>query len=203
MSLSYCKLAPQALKRYGTGDLEIRRNSWLPMLADHISNVVSHRSINEHWDIERPDPFRTSLVRRLIECISCMAYGGLHLLAWNAPFRSRTEEWLWRSSRISVIVFDLSIVPLLLLVPSNVLRKPSYVLLEPSDGSKLCCCFRLFLFSVLGLFLSLVYVVARVSSASSIWPISTTPCMRCQVGHSISLALRHVPSFLLSPSLRI
>ena len=153
MSLSYCKLASQALKRYGTGDLEIRRNSWLPMLADHISNVVSHRSINEHWDIERPDPFRASLVRRLIECISCMAYGGLHLLAWNAPFRSRMEEWLWRSSGISVVAFGLSIVPLLLLVLSDALLKPSDVLLEPSDDSKLYrSCFRLYLFSVLGLF---------------------------------------------------
>ena len=93
-----------------------------------------------------------------------MAYGGLHLLAWNAPFRSRMEEWLWRSSGISVIVFGLSIVPLLLLVlsdaslkPSDALLKPSDVLLEPSDDSKLCrSCFRLYLFSVLGLFLSLV-----------------------------------------------
>ena len=137
MSLSYCKLASQALKRYGAGDLEIRRNSWFP-----ISNVVSHRNINEHWDIERPDPFRTSLVRRLIKGISCMAYDGLHLLAWNALFQSRTEEWLWRSSGIFVMAFGLFIVPLLLLVSSD-------VLLEPSDDSKLCrSCFRLYLFSV-------------------------------------------------------
>ena len=151
MSLSYCKLASQALKRYGAGDLEIRRNSWFP-----ISNVVSHRNINEHWDIERPDPFRTSLVRRLIKGISCMVYGGLHLLAWNAPFRSRMEEWLWRSSGISAIAFGLSFVPLLLLVPSD-------VLLESSNDSKLHrSCFRLYLFSVLGLFLNLIYVAARV-----------------------------------------
>lgn len=139
MSLSYCKLASQALKRYGTGDLEIRRNSWLPMLADHISNVVSHRNINEHWDIERPDLFRTSLVRRFMEGISCMAYGGLHLLAWNAPFRSRTEEWLWRSSGIFVMAFGLSFVPLRLLAPSN-------------DSKSYYSCFRLYLLSVLGLF---------------------------------------------------
>ena len=85
-----------------------------------------------------------------------MAYDGLHLLAWNAPFRSRMEEWLWCGSGISVMAFGLSIVPLLLLVPSD-------VLLESSDDSKLYrSCFRLYLFSVLGLFLNLIYVAARV-----------------------------------------
>ena len=54
------------------------------------------------------------------------------------------------------MAFGLSFVPLLLLVPSD-------VLLEASDDSKsYYSCFRLYLFSVLGLFFNLVYVVARV-----------------------------------------
>ena len=55
------------------------------------------------------------------------------------------------------MAFGLSIVPLLLLVLSDALLKPSDVLLEPSDDSQLYWyCFRLFLFFLLGLFLSLV-----------------------------------------------
>ena len=144
MSLSYCKLASQALKRYGTGDLKIHRSSWLPMLTDHISNIVRSENIWGHWDIERSDRFKIHLVRTFITgfIISAFLYGGLHLLAWNAPFRSRTEEWLWRSSGIFIMASGLCIIPLVLLV-------------LPGD-------FSLCLFFVLAYFLGLVYVVARV-----------------------------------------
>jgi len=148
-TLSYCKLASQALKRYGTGDLKIRRGFWLPMLTDHISNVVSSGNISGHWDIEQSDPIYVSSLERFIVgiIISAFLYGGLHLLAWNAPFRSRTEEWLWRSSGISIMASGLYIIPLLSLLTFK--------------GSKLYR-FSSFLFFVLAFFLGLAYVVARV-----------------------------------------
>lgn len=34
--------------------------------------------------------------------IVALVYGGLHLLAWNAPFHTRVEETLWKISGISV-----------------------------------------------------------------------------------------------------
>lgn len=152
MSLSYCKLASQALKRYGTGDLKISRSFWLPMLTDHISNVVSFEDIDGNWDIEKSWDIEQYTVQGetiLVGIIiSAFLYGGLHLLAWNAPFRSRTEEWLWRSSGISIMASSLYIMPLL-------------SLLAPSKDSKLGR-FNSFLFYVLAFFLGLVYVVARV-----------------------------------------
>ena len=156
MGLSYCKLASQALKRYGTGDLEIYRRLWLPtlMLTDHISNVVNPQGTGVDWDIERSwgmeqyyyfDRKKTLFVGITI---SGFLYGGLHLLAWNAPFRSRTEEWLWRSSGISIMVSGLYIIPILLLLVSS--------------GDSGLSDFRFCLSCVLGLFLGPVYVVARV-----------------------------------------
>lgn len=147
MSLSYCKLASQALKRYDTGRLEIHRSSWLPMLTDHTSNVVSPGGDSGHWDIKQSfyiDWEKTLIVSIII---SAFLYGGLHLLAWNAPFRSRTEEWLWRSSGISIMASGPYILPLLFL--------------PPDDDSKLDD-FGWNLFIILAFFLGLVYVVARV-----------------------------------------
>jgi hypothetical protein len=146
MSLSYCKLASQALKRYGTDHLEIRRSSWLPMLTDHISNVVSGY-IRGHWDIEQYYYFDQEKTLIVGIIISGFLYGGLHLLAWNAPFRSRMEEWLWRSSGISIMASGLYIMPL--------------VSLLISEDSKLYC-LSSFSFVILGLIFGLVYVVARV-----------------------------------------
>jgi len=146
MNLSYCKLASQALKRYGTDDLEIRQSFWLPMLTDHISNVVDPRDFGGNWDIEQTydiDPGTTFTVGIII---SAFLYGGLHLLAWNAPFRSLTEEWLWRSPGISIMASGLYIIPLL-----------SLTLLIDSKQY-----FRGSLFAVLFLFLGLVYIIARV-----------------------------------------
>jgi hypothetical protein len=101
-----------------------------------------------HWDIEQSDGFDIDPGAFILGfIISGFLYGGLHLLAWNAPFRSRTEEWVWRSSGISIVASGLYIIPLSLLVPS--------------EDSKLYY-FILYLFYVPGLFLGLVYVVARV-----------------------------------------
>ena len=121
------------------------------MLTDHISNVVSLEDIDGYWDIEeswdREQYYfgrRNTFIVGII--ISGFLYGGLHLLAWNAPFRSRTEEWLWRSSGISIMASGLYIIPLILL-------------LAFFEDTRLYC-FRSFV--VLAIFLGLVYVVARV-----------------------------------------
>lgn len=101
-----------------------------------------------HWDIEQLDGFNIDPEIFILGfIISGFLYGGLHLLAWNAPFRSRTEEWLWRSSGISIMASVLYIILLsLLLYPK---------------GSKLSH-FRHCLFWLLAFFFCLVYAVARV-----------------------------------------
>ena len=121
----------------------------MPMLTDHISNFVRSRNTIGNWDIEQSDPVHIDLEMAAIVgfIISGFLYGGLHLLAWNAPFRSRTEEWLWRSSGISIMASGLYIIPLVLLV---------------SVGESELGRFRFYIILVLAFFLSLVYVVARV-----------------------------------------
>ena len=148
VSLSYCKLASQALKRYGTGHLEVYWSSWLPMLTDHISNVVSPGGLDGYWDIGQFYDIDREKTIAVGIIISGFLYGGLHLLAWNAPFRSRTEEWLWRSSGISIMVSGLYIIPILLLLVSS--------------GDSSLSDFRFCLSCILSLFLGPVYVVARV-----------------------------------------
>lgn len=48
-------------------------------------------------------------------------YGGMHLLAWNAPFASRSEELLWRIS--GLLLMTSGPVILLLYVPRNWFRR--------------------------------------------------------------------------------
>jgi hypothetical protein len=150
MSLFYCKLASQALKRYGTGDLETRWNFQLPLLTDHISNVVSLVDTGGYWDIEKSSGnyyFGQANTLPVSIIISGLLYGGLHLLAWNAPFRSRAEEWLWRSSGISIMASGLYIIPLASRISFKNSKSYNFVW-------NLSC--------VLTYFLNLVYMVARV-----------------------------------------
>lgn len=51
--------------------------------------------------------------------IAGLMYGGLHLLAWHAPFASRAEEVLWRFSGIVVASMGLVIMSVVLLYELN------------------------------------------------------------------------------------
>jgi len=44
--------------------------------------------------------------------IACAIYGGLHLVAWNAPFPTRMEKLLWRISGVGVASFGPVYLPL-------------------------------------------------------------------------------------------
>ena len=38
----------------------------------------------------------------MILWLACLAYGGIHLTAWNSQFPSEAEKWLWRSSSLYI-----------------------------------------------------------------------------------------------------
>lgn len=42
------------------------------------------------------------LVMGMVLWFSSMAYGGMHIAAWNAYFPTRVEAWMWRSSSIYI-----------------------------------------------------------------------------------------------------
>ncbi|OCL06927.1 hypothetical protein AOQ84DRAFT_320689 [Glonium stellatum] len=113
MSISTCcRLASQALRRYGLNNIEIDHALWDDLLTHHVSNFVRSRN-RQRWDIDTPDSkdldtsdltdgdFETDFFVGFT--VSGFLYGGLHLLAWNAPFHSTAEKWLWRSSAISLM----------------------------------------------------------------------------------------------------
>lgn len=107
-----CRLASQALRRYGLNNIEIDHALWDDLLTHHVSNFVRSRN-RQRWDIDTPDSkdldtsdltdgdFETDFFVGFT--VSGFLYGGLHLLAWNAPFHSTAEKWLWRSSAISLM----------------------------------------------------------------------------------------------------
>ena len=43
-------------------------------------------------------------IRALTFSIAAGLYGGLHLLAWEAPFGSESEQWLWRGSGLVLMM---------------------------------------------------------------------------------------------------
>ena len=57
--------------------------------------------------------------------VAGLLYGGLHLLAWNAPFSSRLEQILWRVAASSVSATPLVLVPLALVFGNGGLRQGS------------------------------------------------------------------------------
>jgi hypothetical protein len=48
----------------------------------------------------------------LIIILACGIYGGLHAIAWKAPFRTQTEQLLWRVSACAIMCYG----PFLLLI---------------------------------------------------------------------------------------
>jgi hypothetical protein len=89
--------------------------------------------------------------------VASLVYGGLHLLAWNAPFRTPIYGLLWKTSGIAVASLG---VILLLVVPSYLMYRYTEGL-EISYRQLLALIATALLFLVL-FCLTLLYVFARV-----------------------------------------
>jgi hypothetical protein len=44
-----------------------------------------------------------------IGCFSAMVFGGIHCMGWNFPFRSHTEQLLWRNACLAVLSSSVSL----------------------------------------------------------------------------------------------
>lgn len=62
--------------------------------------------------------------------VAGVLYGGLHMLAWNAPFSSRLEQILWRVAASSVTFAPLLLAPVALLFSRRRLGRASTKLVE-------------------------------------------------------------------------
>lgn len=53
--------------------------------------------------VERPGP-GSDLVQEALLIISFVAFSGIHMGAWNYPFPSMTEKWLWRVNSLMLCI---------------------------------------------------------------------------------------------------
>lgn len=109
------KLAAKGFRRYHRpGEVEyVPRKDFLDILykpvsveprerEDEKSYFVWNRALNipsSEWDTEHMGNFALVIGINLAGLI----YGGLHLVAWAAPFASKTERILWRMSALDVV----------------------------------------------------------------------------------------------------
>jgi len=74
-----------ALNSLSVGDLRHKT-----LLADRVSNLPRFEGVGRQWPIY------------LGFAITGFVYGGLHCLAWNAPFATNFERLLWKLSSVTV-----------------------------------------------------------------------------------------------------
>ncbi|KAK4694739.1 hypothetical protein P7C71_g2896, partial [Lecanoromycetidae sp. Uapishka_2] len=68
--------------------------------------------------------------------VAGLLYGGLHMLAWDAPFSSRAEQIIWRVAASSVTVTPLLLTPLAMLVDKSALSKGASEVMKGLNGKK-------------------------------------------------------------------
>ena len=108
LKLSLCdilrlKLARDCADKYpdiypGSGDVD-SEYPFKPLVAKRINNwpLCPGRLGSNHWD----DPGDTWHPKLLVSfAITGIAYGGMHLLAWNVPDTDQFIVWLWRGSAL-------------------------------------------------------------------------------------------------------
>lgn len=76
-------------------------------VTDRVRNWPNMRLVRESSDHDATGLFLSLSVAGLL-------YGGLHLSAWNAPFRSAIESLLWRISSVSIAVSGIVLITALL-----------------------------------------------------------------------------------------
>jgi hypothetical protein len=95
-----CRVAAPALRAH-----EALRVSPVPRLLD--GGLVAGRGTAEDFVIPHAKSWTIGVTRlndiTLSVFVAGAIYGGIHLLAWNGPFTSRTELILWRISAITVV----------------------------------------------------------------------------------------------------
>ena len=124
-TLKLCNLARQAIPHYpelkeplisnwtyrpGGGPPKLNRGPWTSLVCDRIH------------DFPRPAVTGTKIWNYVVSTVGVafanLLYAGLHLLAWNGPFRSTPEKVLWRLSAttlclpLGVLMLATVLVPL-------------------------------------------------------------------------------------------
>jgi hypothetical protein len=100
------------------------------------------------------------LSRYLAMCAAAFVYGGLHLLAWNAPFQAPIHGWLWKTSSTIIACFWVS--PYL---AASAWRSWWHIRIYRYNRRWLLCCAWSFPFLLLfmnTILYTLLYVFARV-----------------------------------------
>ena len=119
------RLAYQAIKTYHLENDVISRHNTLSYVYDQGSRLRAR--IPNHLSLmgSKPRDIWLSFAA------AGFLYGGLHMLAWDAPFSSRVEQTLWRISASAVTMAPLLAGPLVLVWPIA-----SHTLSLFSEGSK-------------------------------------------------------------------
>lgn len=108
-TLKLCYLARQVIRQYpelkeplvkdwiyrpGRGPPKLTRGPWANLVCDRIHDFPRPAVTGiKIWDY---------VVSTIGIAFANLLYAGLHLLAWNGPFRSKPEEILWRLSAITL-----------------------------------------------------------------------------------------------------
>jgi hypothetical protein len=82
----------ESLERTSKSRYELRLNN--------PSHRIKNWSLSENFFVDAM--WFTEPLNTITLSIVALVYGGLHLLAWNAPFHTRIEETLWKISGIFV-----------------------------------------------------------------------------------------------------
>lgn len=109
------QLAYNAIERYNLeGDVRFRHYA-RSVLYDHDSRVKARIENLVSLTTSRPYEVWFGLA------VAGVLYGGLHMLAWNAPLSSRLEQILWRVAASSVTFTPLILTPVALLCDKKAL----------------------------------------------------------------------------------
>lgn len=123
-------LAHTAIKRYNLSDDVLSRQWNRSSLYDQDSRVKAR--IGNLLPLIGSRPLEVWLGF----AVAGVLYGGLHMLAWDAPFESRAEQILWRIAASSVTATPLLFAPVAMVFGDTFLRQGATDLVKTIRGQK-------------------------------------------------------------------